>query len=801
MLQNYLKIAVRNLQKRAFYSFLNIAGLAVGITFALLIGSYVWGEFQVNRTLRHAGQQYILLSHWKNPNMGQEITTLAPLAKRLKEEYPTLIANYYRWDGLTSVISNGNKRFREGIQLGDNTLLSMYGFETLHGNAQAALERPFSVVISAEKALIYFGRTDVVGQTVDIQNFSGGNHPFTITAVLKDIAENSVTQINATIRNTFFIPTNTYTFFNRSDFDSWQNGVLPSYIELNEGISPAQLKEPIQRLIDQNTSPLIRQNLRVEPIALTDYYRQKENGLVNRMLFTLSLAGLFILLMAIVNFVNLSVSLSTTRLREIGVRKVLGSPRKQLIMQFLTESLLLSGSATLFSLGIYPIAKPSFEQVVGKSLLPLVSLPTSALFIPLVIAGLVGLLAGIYPAFLLSSQNVVDAMKSKLQSVNQKIRLRQLLVGFQFLIAAVVLIIAALVTQQVHYFFGQALGYNQAYVVSSQVPRDWSPAGVRKLESVRQIFAAMPEVASISLSHEIPNGNNGGQPMVYKNGTDSTQAVAMQALVADEHYLRTYQIGLVEGRFFDSRGLDSLSVVMNEKAVRAMGYKKPHEAIGRQIRAIGDPRLFTIAGITRNFHFNSMQQAIQPMVFFSVKGIPIYRYLSFKIHPGNISRSLEAIQKKWTILFPDAPFDYAFMDQTLQKLYRTELQLEKAAYVATALALLIVLLGIFGLVSLSVARRTKEVGIRKVLGASVPGIIGLFLKEYGWVLLITNIIACPLTYWVVSNWLADYAYHTQIDWPPFVGVGFILAILTGLVVSLQVVKTALMNPVKSLRTE
>jgi len=801
MLRNYLKIAIRQLRKRAFYSFLNIAGLAVGITFSLLIGTYVWGELQVNRTLRRADRQYILLSRWKDPNMGQEMTTLAPLAKRLKEEYHTLIANYYRWDGLTSVVSKGDRNFRESIQLGDNTLLAMYGFEILHGDAKTALQRPYSVAISAEKARIYFGKTDVVGQTLTVQNFSGGTHPFLITAVLKDIPENSVTQINATIKNTFFIPTNTYTFFNRSDFDSWQNGVLPSYIELKEGIAPAQLTKPIQQLIDQNTSPLVRQNLQVKPVALTDYYRQKDNGLVNRMLLTLSLAGVFILLMAVINFINLSVSQSTTRLREIGVRKALGSLQKQLIRQFLAESLLLSGLATVLSLGLYLATKPFFEQVVGKSLMPLTAFPPSILFVPVAVAGLVGLLAGVYPAFVLSSQNVVDALKSKLQFMNQKIQLRQVLVGFQFLIATVVLIAAVLVTQQIHYFFSQALGYSQAYVVSSQVPRDWSPAGVQKLEGVRQVFAAMPEVASVSLSHEIPNGNNGGQPMVYKNETDSTQAIAMQALISDENYLKTYQIPLVAGRFFGIRGLDSLNVVLNEKAVRAMGYQNPNEALGQQVRTVGDPRRFTVVGITQDFHFNSMQQAIQPMLFFSVKGVPIYRYLSFKLYPGNIGHSLDAIQKQWQNLFPDSPFDYAFMDQTLQKLYSTELQLEKAAYVSTALALVIVLLGIFGLVSLSVARRNKEVGIRKVLGATVPGIVGLFLKEYVWILLIANAIAWPVAYWFMSDWLASYAYHTPLTWSPFVLVGTGLAVLTMLVVSAQVIRAALMNPAKSLRSE
>lgn len=801
MFQNYLKIAWRNLSRRRFYTFLNSIGLAVGIVFTLLIGNYVWNELQVNQNLRNADRQYILLSRWKDPNMGLELTTLAPLAKRLQEEYPSLVANFYRWDGLTSVLSKGDKHLREGIQLGDSTLLSMFGFTAIHGDVRTALQRPFSVVLTAEKALKYFRRTDVVGQTLSIQNFAGGNHDFVVTAVLKEIPENSVTQINASIKNAIFVPANTFAYFGRSAFDSWQNTALPSYIELKEGVSPAQLTKPIQRLINQNTDRTVRQNLRIEPVTLIDYYRQKDNALVQRMLLALSSVGLFILLMAVINFVNLSISQANTRLREIGVRHVLGSVRKQLIAQFLGESFMLTSLATCLASVLYPIAKPFFEQVIGKTLLPITSLPFPIAFAPLALLGVVSLLAGIYPAFVLSSQNTVRALKGTLRTTHQTIRLRQLLVGFQFLIALVVMIVTVLITQQIRYFFGRGLGYDQAYVVSSQVPRDWSPAGVRKLEHIRRVFADLPSVEAVSLSHEIPNGNNGGQPMVYKNGSDSTGAVAMQALITDEHYLNTYRIRLSAGQFFEGQPSDSLRVVLNERAVRVLGYSAPEAVVGRQLRMGGDSRLFTVTGVTHDFHFASMQQAIQPMLFFSVKGVPLYRYLSFKMRPGDVAHEIEQIQQRWTTLLPGSSFEYTFMDDTLRKLYQTELQLEKAGYVATSIALIIVLLGVVGMISLAVTRRTKEVGIRKVLGASSVTIIGLFLKEYVWVILLANVVAWPLAYWLASDWLANYAYQMSISWQPFALVGLGLAVLMGLVVSFQSVKAALTNPVKSLRSE
>ena len=295
-------------------------------------------------------------------------------------------------------------------------------------------------------------------------------------------------------------------------------------------------------------------------------------------------------------------------------------------------------------------------------------------------------------------------------------------------------------------------------------------------------------------------GNSGN---LYPEGRDSTQATSVKIMTTDENYAQTCQIAMQAGRYFHyAKGsYDSTSMVINESAAKALGFKTPAAALGQSVRFQGGSRAFRIDGVTHNFHVGTMYQAIGPIVFAHVQNRPIYRFFSFHIVPGNPKQTISAIERKWRELFPDAPFDYAFMDQTLEKLYKTELQLEKAAYLATALALLIVLLGVVGLVSLSVARRTKEVGIRKVLGASVPNVIGLFLQEYVWVLVLANVLAWPLTYWLITSWLSDYAYHTIISWQPFVQVGIGLAILTSLVVGLQVIKAALMNPVTSLRSE
>jgi putative ABC transport system permease protein len=801
MLKIYCKIALRNLWKNRIFAAINITGLSAGIAFALLIGAYVWGELGVNQQLRNAGNQYFLKSEWKDPNMGNEITTLGPLAKRLKEEYPQLVTDYYRWDGITSVVSRADKHLRENIQLGDSTLLAMYGLPLLHGNAASALTQPYSAVIAKATAIRYFGKTNVVGETLSIQSFSGGQHDFTVTAVLDEIPENSVTQLNNDNKNTVFIPTNTYTYFGRQDFESWSNIWVPSYIELKKGADLKTLNLAIAQLVRQHAPETIQQNLVIKPIKLTDYYLQKGNAAAKRMLYTLSAIGLFILLMAVVNFINIAISSSGSRTREIGVRKVLGGLRSQLIVQFLTESVIMVAIATGLAFICYPLAEHGFAELVGKQLPALSSFPWPFVFTPFALVLLVASLAGVYPAFVLSSLKAVDSLKGKLSTVGEKIWLRKSLVGFQFFVALVVLVGAAVIAQQVNYFFGRDLGYNKSFMVSSQVPRDWTPAGVRKMEMVRNEFARMPQVSDVTLSYEIPNGNNGGQPSVYRSGSDAEKAIPMQLLVTDEHYLSAYQIPLSSGAFFAGNGQDSGKVILNEQAVKALGYASNEAAIGQPVRIPGDSTVFTIRGVTTDFHFGSMQQSIAPLLFFNVQSAPAYRFLSFRLRPGNTAAAIGAIERKWAALLPGSSFEYRFMDDALASIYATELQLKKAAYTATALSLLIMLLGLLGLVSLSIHKRTKEIGIRKVLGAPVMGILMLFIKEFLLIIVLAAAVAVPVVTLLMKNWLNDYAYRVNLSPQLYVVAIIMLTALTVVLVTAQTIKAALTNPVKSLKTE
>ena len=802
MLNHYLKIASRALLKSKFYSALNIIGLAVGIAFGMLIGSYVWGEFQVNRQLRHAGQQYIVQSHWKQENSGLEFTTLAPIGQALKTQYPALVANSYAFYGVSATLSHGDNHFRESIQIGDSSLLTMYGFKLLQGNPRTALTQPNGLVITEAKARQLFGNTDALNQLLAVETPQSGKQQFVVTGVLEPLSPNSVTQLLAEPAEVFMAP-GALPYFG-GDLTNWKNAYIANYVELQPGIIPADVTQPLAQLIATNAPPDVRQNLTAYLTPLTDYYLESNNGLVRRMINTLMWVAIFILIMAVINFVNLSLGSASTRLREIGVRKALGGLRRQLSTQFLLEALVLTLFAAVLSVGLYVLFRPVFNGVVGKAIPSLTDLPGTYVWLTLAMVLSVGLLAGGYPALYLSAYSAVDSLKGKARSVADGYWFRRGLVTVQFAMAVLVFVGAIFVSRQISYFFGGDLGFKkEALLTVSSLPRTWSLEGVMRMEDARDQFARLPSIGSASLSFEIPNGSAGLNTRVYLPGQDSTQAINMATLTTDENFAKTYQIDILSGRYFRSaaKKQDADGIVLNESAARAIGYPAPEMAVNKMVRIQGSPFPFRVLGVIRNFHFGTMHKAIDPILIGHIQNVPIYRYFSFRLASDNVRSAITEIEKKWHDLFPDAPFEYTFLDQTFEKLYKTELQLEKATYVATALSLLIVILGVVGLVSLTITRRTKEIGIRKVLGATVVSIVGLFLSEYAWILLIANLVAWPLVYWLLSDWLADYAYHITITWQPFMQVGAILALMMAIMIGLQVIKTALMNPVKSLRSE
>lgn len=782
---------------------MNITGLSAGIAFVLLIGAYIWGELQVNKLINNNDRTYIVRSKWKNPDMGLDLTTPAPIAKALKESFPDLVEDYYHHDGIGSTVSKGDRYFREGLQPGDSTFLTLFGFPLLYGNAKTALNEPNAVVITENRALKYFGKKDVVGQTLTIQSFSGGKQDFVVTGVLKDLPYNTITNFYQA-KNEIFLSGSSLPFFGREQlFRDWNNNYMVNYVRLKKGIRPGDLQKPVKQLLALHTMQAVQENLEIYFTPLDKYYLQTNEGLPRRMIITLALVAFFILLMAVINYVNIFIGNSVSRLREIGVRKVMGSTRKQLIGQFLTESFVIVSIAVLIALALYPLLRPVFSNILGKQLPLLSTFPVYFLMVPALIALLISLLAGIYPAFVLSLQPSIDSLKGKLKTVREKVVFRRSLITLQFVTAIVVFTGAMFINKQISFSFNKNLGYEKEQIITSDLPRDWSARGVRHMETVRDQFIAMPEVEDATFAYEIMDGRNGAGGRLFKASQDSTSAILATGLQTDEHFASTYKVQMAAGKYLVTPGgnYDSSGIVINETAAKALGWKDAREAVGQQIKVEGQPLVMTIAGVTKDFHFGSMHEVIRPIFISHVRLTTFYRQMSLRVRPGNAAATIAAIEKKWAILLPGSPFSYHFLDESLAKLYEEEMQMKKASETATLLALVIVVLGVLGIVSLSIARRMKEVGIRKVLGASVSQIIFLFMKEFGWVVLIANLVAWPVSYILLNNWLSNFAYRIPIDASPFLMVSLAVALLIAIAVTLQTVRKAIENPVKNLRTE
>ncbi len=646
-------------------------------------------------------------------------------------------------------------------------------------------------------------------KTLTIQSFSGSKQDFEITAVMKDPPHNTITFWGNGINkgsNEFFLPATSLKFFNRDKgFEAWQNAFIISYIQLKENAhTVADLQKPVAQLLKLNVAADMQKNLQIYFTPVKDYYLQSNNGIAYRMIYSLGFVALFILIMAIINFINISVGNSVSRLREIGVRKVMGSTRSQLVTQFLTESVLMAAFSVLIALFIYVFARSYFSDMLGTPLQLLTAFPAYYLFIPLILIVLIGLLAGLYPAFVLSKQKSTASLKGKLETVKEKIVFRHSLIAVQFITAIVVFTAAIIINKQINFFFNTNLGYNKEQIITARVPRDWTPQGVQHMEMIRNEFATMPQLASASFSFEIPDGASAGiSNNLYKASGDSIQGINATSLYTDEKFAETYKIFLAAGTFFNAgRGLpDTAGIVLNESAAIALGWRNTSDAIGEKVRVQGAINSLTVDGVVKDFHFGPMQESIRPLFFIHVRNATLFRYLSFKIKPGNIAATIAELQKKWSVLLPDAPFDYTFMDDTLARLYTTEMQMKKASQAATVVALVIVLLGVLSIVMQSITRRTKEVGIRKVLGASVVEVIVLFAKEFFLLILIANLIAWPLAWLTVHNWLSNYAYRIQLNFMPFILVSLTLAGLVAALIIIKTFRTALENPVKSLRAE
>ncbi len=797
MLKNYLVIALRHLQRHKLFSAINILCLAIGITFSMLIGVYIVNQKNVNASLRNAGNQYFIKSNWKVKNMGLPVTTVGPLAKELKEKYPQLVANYYRFTPITNVVSAGDKHFKESLAICDTTLVSMYGFTLLHGDPEHAFRNSSSAVITEAMAVKLFGTTNAIDKVISVSNTTSGKQDFVVSAVLKTMSFNSVNNSIDPGGYNVFVPFEGNQYFQGgSQPDSWDNIYNVGLIEFTEGASPAAVNEASQQLLSQHLPDNLKGLLQPEFVPLKEYYLKDNNGAVQKMILVLSIIAVFILLMAIINFININIGTSSYRLKEIGLRKVFGSARKQLIFQHLTESFVITLFAAVLSVFFYEMMRPVFDQVLNVRLDRFWDFGMMKIGLLIVLVMLIGFVAGIYPAFVLSSTKIINSVKGKITNATGSLLLRKGLLVVQFSLAIFIFIGALNVSKQVSYFFNKDLGYNkEQLLVITAFPKQWDSAGVQKMQIIKDGLKELAVVKEASLSFEVPDRIPPATIDLIPVG--ASKQIIVPFITVDEDYASTFGLHAKEGDFFaKNKSVTAKSdIVLNETAAKEL-----NAAVGGLIK-MPDGTEFLVKGIVKDFNYSSFQQAIGPLAFIHVDAFMQYRYLTVKLQPGDLSKAVEQVKAKWKALSPTSPFEYTFMDDRFQALYNSELQLKKATNVATILNFLIVLMGIFGVVAITLAKRNKEIAVRKVLGADVRNVLLLFIKDYAGLILVANIIAWPLAYIVTDNWLQNYNYRIGQSIYSYLTVGLLVFIVAFLLVTAQCLRTATSNPVKSLRSE
>jgi putative ABC transport system permease protein len=801
MIQNYFTVMYRSMIHRKFHTIVNVLCLTTGITFAMLIGLFIHGELQVNQNLKDVDHLYLVQNKVIDQGSGIDFFSPPVLVKTVSEQYSNEVISYYRFWDRNITISKGKNHFRIQSMIGDASLINTFGFKVLYGDDTKALKEPNSIVVTEQVAQLFFSRTNVVDETIDVSTERNGVKEYKITAVIAEPEDkNTVTDLMNMNAQVFISFENQRDFFADSNPDSWQGGII-GYIRTGEKTAKSKVEKILNDVLQTQAPKQVSENRSIELAPLNDYYLVTNHGAVTKLILSLTVIVIFILVLAITNFVNISIAKSFSRLKEVGVRKVIGGSRKQLIFQFILESVLLAGFSGVLSIILYQILYPLFNTLLAANL------PSILLFRPLLwcaVAGgvlFIGLLAGTYPAFFQSASRPIESLKGKSKSVQGTVSLSRVLLAIQFMITIFIFTAAIVLSQQTTFFLESDLGYNKSSVIIvSSVPRQWTDEGFRRMDAAKTEFMQSGKLKSVSLSWGAPGwGIGGGQlTTLYKAGSLKESGVQGNVTGVDETFHDVYQVKLLEGDFLFGANEQWASgrVVINDAARKSLGL-----AIGDKIKLDGSINEFTVAGMVADFHYESMHESVKPAVFMHNRDFGSYRFFSFNVPRLNPVTAVAVVEALWKKVFPNEAFTYHFADERLQALYATELQLKKAFSVATILMLVMVMTGLLGLVSLNVSRRNKEIGIRKVLGASVAGILTMISREYTRLMTVSFIVALPVAYYFSNAWLNNFVYHIELAWWIFLVPATLLLLITIAIVSFQSYQTAATDPVKSLRHE
>ena len=795
MLQHHLLIAFRNLQRHRGSFIINLVGLSSGLACAFLIYLWVLDERSFDRFHQKDGQLFqVMEKSSENGNVIVHEATQGPLAAAMAKDLPevqtALPVMSLKKEGIFVQLRNGEKAIRgSGIFAGD-AFFTTFSFPLLHGNPQQVLTDKNSIVLSASLAESLFGSTaNAVGKPVEWELF-GTKRTVSVAGVFGHLPANTSMQFDFAM---------TYELMMTDlapNFQKWWNEGPATYLVLKPGANIERFNAKIRDFIKPYFKETIF-TLFVRPYSSGYLYGRYENGQQagGRIEYVrlFSLVALFIILIACINFMNLSTARASRRLKEVGIKKVVGSTRKALILQFLSEAIFITFLSLLVACFLVAALLPFFSNVTGKDLE--VTLTPQLVLLLVGVTLVTGLLSGSYPAFYLSGFSPVAVLKGKLKNSVGELLARKGLVVFQFVVSLVLIIAVLVVYQQVEYVQSKHLGYDKTNVITF----DKEGAAVQNSDAFLMQLRSQPGiVAASAVQQGMVQGSSLGASTygVEWPGKTSKDLVDFAVRAVDYGLLETLGIQLKEGRSFSPDfGAEKERIIFNETAIKAMGLKSP--VVGTKVTMWGEER--TIIGVVKDFHFTSLHEAIAPMLFFyEPKGAST---VVARIEAGKEKQTISNLEAFYKRLNPGYVFDYSFLDQTYQAQYMAEQRVSVLSRFFAGLAILISCLGLFGLAAFNAEVRTKEIGIRKVLGASVNNIMLMLSKDFMRLVLLAILIAFPLAWWAMNSWLAGFAYHIAINPWVFVLAGIAILLISLLTLSYQSIKTALMNPVKSLRSE
>ena len=802
MIKNYLKIAWRNLLKNKAFSFINILGLSIGIAVCFIIMLFVYDELSYDRFNKNADRIVrVVFNASINGGKINESVVMPPVAQALKTDYAEVEeATRLRQDGRPK-ITYQHKVFKEAnAAFVDPNFFKVFSVTFLEGNPATALLKPYTIVVTNEVAQRWFGNDAALGKTVDYNGTL-----FTITGVMEKMPANA---------HFHFDILGSMAAVNQAGSNSWMESNFFTYVLLQPGADYKKLEAKLPGMVEKYMGPQIMQEMglslsqfrtkgnelgfSLQPLTSIHLHSatssELEAGGNVKYVYIFGAIAIFMLLIATINFINLSTASASKRAKEVGVRKVMGSGKTDLIKQFLLESVLLTFIALFIGFVMVQLALPVFNTLSGKNLQPGLSLKPLIAFLGLGI--LVGLLAGIYPAFFLSSFKPIATLKGKLSAGTKSLGLRSSLVVFQFFISVSLITGTIIVYQQMKFIQTQNLGYNKDQLLV--LPNSWVLGNNEK--AFKEKLLQDSRVANITVSAYKPAGPSGNNnSLAYPQGKENQLMKTLEYHV-DEQYIPTLGMQMAAGRNFSpSFSTDSSAMIINETAARAFGFGS--NAVGQRIIRQNTDRgkniTYTVIGVVKDFHFKSLHEAITPllMVLNPESGLII------KVRTKDIAGLLASMKEQWAGYHTEEPFSYAFMDDLYNKTYAAEQKTSLILNIFAVLTIFVACMGLFGLATYTAEQRSKEIGIRKVLGASVTQVTAMLSKEFVKLVLIGCVIAFPLSWWAMNQWLQDFAYKIDISWWVFLMAGVFALLIALCTVSFKAIRAALANPVASLRAE